>query len=326
MDKLDCYSDWWKFLASLKRLIEFTAQYGSWYKAAGATPYIRLTPDFFENRVKTFLLQLLRQCKFGNNFNREILQTLNNLQLDEVLDTLQAILTDYESRDRKAPSMRLNSNTSKTTTTNDAHSGKGQSSGNRKDGNKQGSGKRDASGGSSTNSRGGLSKGNKKLLEAMSHGDIEPGDGCFTCGSIQNLTKKAPKELIDSVLAGKSKLCERGKGCSKANPTDAEKREGARHKEAFDKKKPSSSAAKTSVAAISISTPSASDTSPTLDTVHTAQQMNKVFFAALSSQQGEEVVVDLNSEKSHYGDLPSTEHQALKREVAYDKSLCIQLA
>jgi hypothetical protein len=82
MDKVDCYSDWWKFLALLKRLIEFTAQYGSWYKAAGATPYIRLTPDFFENRVKTFLLQLLRQCKFGNDFNREILQTLNNLQLD----------------------------------------------------------------------------------------------------------------------------------------------------------------------------------------------------------------------------------------------------
>ena len=131
MDKVDCYSDWWKFLGILKRLIEFAAQYGSWYKTAGTTPYIRLTPDLFEDRVKTFLLQLLRHCKFGKDFNREILQTLNNLQLKEVLNTLQAILTDYESRKRKAPTMHLNSNTNKTTTTNDAHSGKGQSSGNR---------------------------------------------------------------------------------------------------------------------------------------------------------------------------------------------------
>ena len=83
----------------------------------------------------------------------------------------------------------------------------------------------------------------------------------------------------------------------------------------------------TSVAAISSCTPSTSDTSPTtLETVHIAQQMNKVFFAALSSQQGEGVVVDMNSERSHYGDLPPTEQQALKREVDNNKSLCIQLA
>jgi len=77
----------------------------------------------------------------------------------------------------------------------------------------------------------------------MEDGDMELGDGCFNCGSIQDHTKKAPKALKESVLNGKTKLCMRKRegGCSKTNPTDAEKREGARHKEAFDKNKPSSS-------------------------------------------------------------------------------------
>ena len=155
---------------------------------------------------------------------------------------------------------------------------------------------------------------------------MDLGDGCFNCGNIQDHTKKAPVALKESVLNGKTKLCLRkADGCSKASPTDAEKKEGARHKEAFEKKNASSSKAKTSVAAISSCTPSTSHTGPALETVHTAQQMNKVFFAALASQQGDRVVVDMNSESSHYGDLPSTEQQALKRDVDHHKSLCIQL-
>ena len=86
----------------------------------------------------------------------------------------------------------------------------------------------------------------------MQDGDMELGDGCFNCGNIQDHTKKAPVALKESVLNGKTKLCLRKKdGCSKASPTDAEKREGARHKEAFEKKNASSSKAKTSLAAIS---------------------------------------------------------------------------
>ena len=46
--------------------------------------------------------------------------------------------------------------------------------------------------------------------------------------------------------------------------------------------------------------------------------MNKVFFAAVASQQGDGVVGDMNSESSHYGDLPPTEQQALKRDVDHN--------
>ena len=128
-------------------------------------------------------MQSLRDCKFGEHNQREMIKRLEKLELTDLLSTLQRNLSDRKEQGKEMPTLTLRTTTGKATTANDSRSGKGPNSKNRSDDKKQGSSKGNSSGGKTTNSGGSLSSYHKNKIEAMQDGDMELGDGCFNCGN-----------------------------------------------------------------------------------------------------------------------------------------------